>query len=138
MPPPKTIEIRVVPGYDAPNSVGVLAPAGTPREIVVKLQQEIARILAIREVQDRLLTAGIEPSSMKPEQFTEHIRAALAHPKDPALVNGFQLRGPFDSVDGDDQTSCMSNLDDETLHINRRRNSGMVWPPEGITAPTRD
>ncbi|HEX3245833.1 MAG TPA: hypothetical protein VHX16_10550 [Chloroflexota bacterium] len=48
---------------------------------------------------------------------TEHIRAALASPKDPALVNGFQLRGPFDSVNGNDFTSCMSNLDDETLHI---------------------
>jgi tripartite-type tricarboxylate transporter receptor subunit TctC len=78
LPDLPTIAEAGVPGYDAPNSVGVLAPAGTPREIVVKLQQEIARILAIREVQDRLLTAGIEPSSMKPEQFTEHIRAEVA------------------------------------------------------------
>lgn len=53
----------------------------------------------------------------KEMDVTEHIRAALANPKDPTLVNGFQLRGPFDSVDGDDETSCMSNLDDETLHI---------------------
>ena len=67
-----------VPGYDAPNSVGILAPAGTPREIVGKLQQEIARIVTMRDVQERLLAAGIEPSSMKPENFTEHIRAEVA------------------------------------------------------------
>jgi tripartite-type tricarboxylate transporter receptor subunit TctC len=78
MPDLPTIAEAGVPGYDAPNSVGVLAPAGTPREIVAKLQQEIARILAIGEIQDRLLAAGIEPSSMKPEQFTEYIRAEVA------------------------------------------------------------
>jgi len=50
-------------------------------------------------------------------EVTEHIKAALANPKDPNFVNGFQLRGPFDSVDGDDQTSCWSTLDNETLHI---------------------
>jgi tripartite-type tricarboxylate transporter receptor subunit TctC len=67
-----------VPGYEVTNSVGVLAPAGTSREILMKLQQEIARILAMRDVQERLLAAGIEPSSMKPEQFGEHIRAEVA------------------------------------------------------------
>ena len=78
MPNLPTIAEAGVPGYEAPNSVGVLAPAGTPREIVAKLQQEIARILAMRDVQERLLAAGIEPSSMKPEQFGEHIRAEVA------------------------------------------------------------
>jgi tripartite-type tricarboxylate transporter receptor subunit TctC len=78
MPDLPTIAEAGVPGYDAPNSVGILAPAGTPREIVGKLQQEIARIVTMRDVQERLLAAGIEPSSMKPENFTEHIRAEVA------------------------------------------------------------
>lgn len=78
MPHLPTIAEAGVPGYEVTNSVGVLAPAGTSREILVKLQQEIARILAMRDVQERLLAAGIEPSSMKPEQFGEHIRAEVA------------------------------------------------------------
>ena len=78
MPNVPTIAEAGVPGYEAPNSVGVLAPAGTPREVVAKLQQEITRILAMRDVQERLQAAGIEPSSMKPEQFDEHVRAEVA------------------------------------------------------------
>src|SRR5262245_16649999 len=78
LPDLPTIAEAGLPGYEATNSVGVVAPAGTPREIVAKLQQEIARILSMRDVQERLLAAGIEPSSMKPEQFNDYIRAEVA------------------------------------------------------------
>jgi tripartite-type tricarboxylate transporter receptor subunit TctC len=53
-----------VPGYEANNLVGMLAPAGTPRDIVAKLHQEIVRILALPDVRDRLLAAGIEPAPL--------------------------------------------------------------------------
>ncbi|HYC47440.1 MAG TPA: tripartite tricarboxylate transporter substrate binding protein [Burkholderiales bacterium] len=64
-----------VPGYESTNSVGILAPAGTPRDIVAKLHQEITRILAMPDVRERLLVAGIEPApQMTPEQFADYLR----------------------------------------------------------------
>ena len=43
---------------------GVLVPAGTPQPIVDLLQSEIARIIALPEVKDKLLAIGLEPSGM--------------------------------------------------------------------------
>jgi tripartite-type tricarboxylate transporter receptor subunit TctC len=79
LPDLPTVAEAGVPGYEATNSVGVLAPAGTPRDVIAKLHQEIARIVALPDVRERLLTAGIEPAPlMTPEQFGEYIRAEVA------------------------------------------------------------
>ena len=70
-----TVAEAGVPGYESTNSVGILAPAGTPRDIVAKLHQEITRILAMPDVRERLLVAGIEPApQMTPEQFADYLR----------------------------------------------------------------
>ncbi|HKA46056.1 MAG TPA: tripartite tricarboxylate transporter substrate binding protein [Burkholderiales bacterium] len=78
MPDVPTIAESGFPGYEATNSVGVLAPAGTPREIVTKLNGEIVRALNLPEVRDRLLSMGAEPVGNTPEQFGEYIRAEIA------------------------------------------------------------
>jgi tripartite-type tricarboxylate transporter receptor subunit TctC len=57
--------------------VGALAPAGTPPEIVLKWQQEIARILAIPEVKNRQIAAGLEPVGNTPEQFAQFMRLEM-------------------------------------------------------------
>ena len=56
----------------------MLAPAGTPREIVVKLQQEIARIVKLPDIRERLLGLGVEPVGNTPEQFAEYMRTEIA------------------------------------------------------------
>lgn len=66
-----------VPGYEAIQWYGVLAPAGTPREIVNKLQSEVARILVLPEVKERLSADGADPVGNRPEEFAAYIRAEL-------------------------------------------------------------
>ena len=78
LPELPTVAEAGLPGYESTNSVGMLAPAGTPREIVAKLHQEIVRILGLPDVRDRLLTAGIEPAPlMTSEQFGDYLRAEV-------------------------------------------------------------
>ena len=54
----------------------IVAPAGTPRDVVTKLHGSIRKVLAMPEVRDKLLTAGIEPAiSNTPEEFAAFIRS---------------------------------------------------------------
>lgn len=61
--------------YEASSWFGILAPAGTPKEIVDKLQQEIAKALASPAVKEKLVAQGAEPVGNTPEQFAAHIQA---------------------------------------------------------------
>jgi len=73
MPDLPTIAESGLPGYEASSWYGVLAPAGTPREIVVKLNAELVKALAQPEVRTSLLAEGAEPIGGTPEQFAAHI-----------------------------------------------------------------
>jgi tripartite-type tricarboxylate transporter receptor subunit TctC len=73
-----TVSEAGVAGYQATNWYGLAAPAKTPHAIVAKLNREIARILALPEVRDKLLNIGMETESSTPEAFAEFIRAEIA------------------------------------------------------------
>ena len=75
MPDLPTIAESGLPGYDASSWYGILAPAGTPRDIVLKLNSELAKALEQPEVRDSLLAEGAEPVGGTPEQFAAHIRS---------------------------------------------------------------
>jgi tripartite-type tricarboxylate transporter receptor subunit TctC len=62
-------------GYEASSWFGILAPAGTPKEIVTRLQQEISKSLASPAVKEKLIAQGAEPVGNTPEQFLAHIQA---------------------------------------------------------------
>ena len=64
-----------VPGFDISTWYGILAPAGTPPDIVKKLNAEIVRILATEDIRDKLKAQGAEPSPTSPEEFAAFIRA---------------------------------------------------------------
>src|SRR4030095_12816230 len=51
------------PGYDLGISPSIVAPAGAPPNVVTKLHGSIRKVLALAEVRDKLLNAGIEPAS---------------------------------------------------------------------------
>ncbi len=53
---------------------GLLAPAGTPREIIAKLNAEITKALAIPELRERYQSTGLEPIGNSSEQFAVEIR----------------------------------------------------------------
>ena len=61
--------------FQVTNWYGVAAPAGTPREIVSRLNTEINRILQAPDVMARLDELGVRRDPMTPEQFTAFVRA---------------------------------------------------------------
>ena len=64
-------------GYETGTWHGVLAPAATPREIVVKLNAEIVKVLGQADVKDKLLGQGLEPVGGTPEQFGAFIKSEI-------------------------------------------------------------
>jgi tripartite-type tricarboxylate transporter receptor subunit TctC len=75
LPELPTIAESGLPGYEASSWYGILAPAGTPREIVMKLNAGLAKALEQPEVRNSLLAEGAEPVGGSPEAFAAHIRA---------------------------------------------------------------
>jgi tripartite-type tricarboxylate transporter receptor subunit TctC len=63
-----------LPGYDASTWGGILAPAGTPKDVVAKLNSSINAALKMDDVRSRLMGAGIEIQGGTPEAFAEVIR----------------------------------------------------------------
>jgi tripartite-type tricarboxylate transporter receptor subunit TctC len=64
------------PGFDLGIWQSIVAPAGTPREIIERLSASLTKVMAMPEVRDRLLTAGIEPAQRNtPEEFAAFIRS---------------------------------------------------------------
>lgn len=68
---------ELLPGFEINSWYGLLAPAGTPPEIVNKLQKEVAEILKQPEVSQRMITNGNDPEGTSPQEFTDKIKADL-------------------------------------------------------------
>lgn len=73
-----TIAEAGVAGYEATQWYGVLAPAGTPRDIVAKLNAAISAAIKGQEVRDRLATEAAEPVGNSPEEFHAYIKQEIA------------------------------------------------------------
>ncbi len=73
-----TLSEAGLPGYETSTWGGLLAPAGTPKAVVARLNTEVNRILALPDVRQKLLDAGIEPAAGSPEQFTQFIEKEMA------------------------------------------------------------
>ena len=67
-----------VPGYEASSWFGLLAPAGTPREIVTRLNTDALKTLRMREVHDLLVRQGMDPAGSTPAEFDAYLRAEIA------------------------------------------------------------
>jgi len=73
-----TVADSGLPGFEALQWFGILMPAGTPKEIVTKLQTEIAAILRMPDVHERLQSLGIEVVGSSPDEFAAFMRAETA------------------------------------------------------------
>ena len=73
-----TVHEAGLPGYDVSPWFGVLAPAGIPRDIIAKLNGEIARVVRAPEVLRQFNAQGVEPTSSAPEEFAAIIKADFA------------------------------------------------------------
>jgi tripartite-type tricarboxylate transporter receptor subunit TctC len=78
LPDVPTLDELGIKDQEAETMQGVLVPAGTPRPIVDLLQTEIARIVNLPDVRDKMLAMGLEPDGMSPAEFAAYIKADVA------------------------------------------------------------
>ncbi|WP_305072566.1 Bug family tripartite tricarboxylate transporter substrate binding protein [Propionivibrio sp.] len=78
LPDLPTVAEQGFAGFDATTWNGFMAPAGTPSDVVQRLNKEIGEILASPDVQKKLLVAGAETAGGSPEQFATLLKAETA------------------------------------------------------------
>ena len=67
-----------LPSYDPKNWQGILAPAGTPKPIIDKMSAEVAKILALPDIVEKLANFGMEPYPTTPEQMAAQMKSDYA------------------------------------------------------------
>ncbi|MCI3952394.1 MAG: transporter substrate-binding protein [Burkholderiales bacterium] len=77
LPNVPTLAESGVPNYEASTYLGILAPAGTPRDVVSKLNAALRKVVDTPAVQDRFRGLGADPGSSTSEQFAKMIREEL-------------------------------------------------------------
>ena len=77
LPDVATVDATGVPGFESIAWYGVVAPAGTPKEIVAKLNAEMVRIANLPDIKQRLIEMGSPPVSGTPDQFGALIRSEI-------------------------------------------------------------
>ena len=78
LPDVKTIAEQGFKGYEAVSWGGLMAPPGTPKAVVDRIAGEVKQILADKEIQDKLLTAGAIAAFQSPEQMAQRIKSDYA------------------------------------------------------------
>jgi tripartite-type tricarboxylate transporter receptor subunit TctC len=79
MPELPTFAEAGLKGYEVMGWYGVMAPAGTPKEIVTRLYADISRALAVDELIQSLNTFGLEPApSGSPEEFAAFLQSEIS------------------------------------------------------------
>ena len=77
LPNVPTLAESGVPNYEASTFLGILAPAGTPRTVVAKLNAALRKVVDTPAVQERFRGLGADPGGSTPEQFAKMIRDEL-------------------------------------------------------------
>ena len=77
MPEVATFAEQGITDQDSDTLTGLVAPAGTPKEVVELLQKEIAKAIAQPDVKEKLETLGFVPVANKPEEFGARIKAEI-------------------------------------------------------------
>ncbi len=71
---PTIAEAANLPDYDMSGWIGVLAPAGTPREVVDRLSTEVRKIVHASDMIERMVALGMDAAGNTPEEFADFIR----------------------------------------------------------------
>jgi tripartite-type tricarboxylate transporter receptor subunit TctC len=74
---PTLAESAGLPGYEAAQWQGLIAPAGTPADVVMRVNAELNRALQLPDVKERIGNLGVEFAATSPQQFTTDIRADI-------------------------------------------------------------
>jgi tripartite-type tricarboxylate transporter receptor subunit TctC len=73
-----TISEAGVRGFESGTWYGLLAPTGTPRDIIARLNRETVRVVELPDVREKLAAQGAEPTTGTPEQMREFMRREIA------------------------------------------------------------
>jgi tripartite-type tricarboxylate transporter receptor subunit TctC len=74
LPDTPTVNESGLPGFDVTSWYGVFGPAALPKDIVARINADVAAILGAQDLKDRLATLGAEPGSMSTEAFARYVR----------------------------------------------------------------
>jgi tripartite-type tricarboxylate transporter receptor subunit TctC len=66
-----------IPNYDVGSWYGLSVPAGTPKDIITRLNAETVKLLAMADVKQRLHASGFEPITSTPDQYGEFVRVEV-------------------------------------------------------------
>ncbi|MGQ0525190.1 MAG: Bug family tripartite tricarboxylate transporter substrate binding protein [Betaproteobacteria bacterium] len=78
LPDLPTVAESGVPKFDVSSWFGVFLPAGTPKPIVTKMNQEVRKIVEIPDVRQKLISLGADPESNTPEEFVAYVKSEMA------------------------------------------------------------
>ena len=78
LPDVPTIAEAGLPGFEAVSWYALLAPAGTPKEIVTKVQADLARVLQMPDIREKLVALGGDPVGNTPEQLAVQLKTESA------------------------------------------------------------
>jgi tripartite-type tricarboxylate transporter receptor subunit TctC len=78
LPELPTIAEAGVPGYEAIEWQGVMVPAGTPREVITRLNQAFTKVTAMPDVKDRVAALGSDLVASSPEEFDQFVKRELS------------------------------------------------------------
>jgi tripartite-type tricarboxylate transporter receptor subunit TctC len=73
-----TIAEQGISGFSMTLWFGMWVPAGTPPQVVLKLNGEVNRVLQMPELREQYATLGIDPVSMQPGEFAKFVREEIA------------------------------------------------------------
>lgn len=85
-----TLHESGLPGFNGSSWLGLVAPTGTPREIVARLSAVTAKILNSPEVRDRFIAQGVEPVGSTPEQLAAFIESEIPRCGEAARAAGIK------------------------------------------------
>lgn len=72
-----TVAESGMPGFDVSTWFGMLAPRGTPKEIIDRLDGEVRKIIQMADVRARLISQGADPIGSTPEEFRTYLKSEL-------------------------------------------------------------
>src|SRR5436190_1829110 len=90
MPALPTLNESGVPGYDRSSWVGILAPAGVPKDIIAKLNAALVKVANITETREAFSRQGLEAQTNTPEQYASFIGSQLE--QNAQLISAIRLK----------------------------------------------
>jgi tripartite-type tricarboxylate transporter receptor subunit TctC len=77
LPEVPTIAESGLPGYEFATWLGIIAPAGTPPAVVAKINGELVKVMAARDVGEVLFSQGAEPRTNSPQEFAAFMKSQI-------------------------------------------------------------